>query len=521
MVATLLDTATPGQIRPSRADLVDLVAGAARQWLGVHTVRGLGDGLRIAAPLLLGFTAANALSAWLSNPDWQLGSGWLDGVVAVAWLSALLTRSLVPRISPLTIALAWLVTVAGAAVSAMVSQAPLPHIYQYGLIPGWIGVDIVAGLVAFIGMATVPTGPSTRERVALPAAVLGLVGSVLLVAEFGSPSMSPQPLPFWGNLVWLAPLVAFLIGLGVLGLAGSARWLWAAVWLLPLAPIGVSTSYGPFRWYFPPLWTLNSGSALITALTLMGGVLVATVIGLAALAATEGPAAAYHAAGSLSLGTAAGVCLYVVGASAYDGSVDRRALLLLPTLVCTLVAIVVPPVFARVLVIVALLLTLAGTYALASHGPWVEFATMGALVVLLSVASVAGPPRNRSRRIGVGALAGAPTVIMAAATITYGQPFPSPLSQDAQAMLIPGVAAVVLLPMLYWSARRLMLAARGWVAAVAALAGSVLWLCLLIGPAQDAATVAGLVGVVVIVMIGARLVARRVPATVGSAANRS
>jgi hypothetical protein len=233
--------------------------------------------------------------------------------------------------------------------------------------------------------------------------------------------------------------------------------------------------------------------------------MVAVIVGLAVAASSRGSAASFRLAGSFSLGTAAGLCLYLAADAAYDGGAATIAPPgLLAPLVLTTTALFVPTTLGRFLAVVGLGCVVANYFV--DMGLTVNYGTAGALVVLLLVAAAAG--RDGRRRTGVGAMVGAFVLAVLTSTVAFGEPLPWP-AVDAQATLLPGIASAVLVPMVYWSGRRLLWATNGWVAATPAFAGSVLWLMLLIGPASDPTAIAAGMAVLVLAMLAGRTVRRR------------
>jgi hypothetical protein len=258
MIATLLESAAPGQTRPSRAERADLYSGAAREWLGIHALRGLDAGLRLVAPVLLTLAAAYALSGLVLGDGAGIGQRGVTGVVVSAvWALAVFVRAVMPRASLATIGLAWLTTVSIGSIIAVTGKSTLDGGGATSGFPEGLAVVATAGLVALIAVGTTASSPSTVERVAVPIAVAGLVGAAALVVALNPDTDYSQPA--WERLLWTLPLAAFLAGLAVRVRTGSTRWLWAAALLLPLISDGMLVAYASLSPYFPPLYTVYGG----------------------------------------------------------------------------------------------------------------------------------------------------------------------------------------------------------------------------------------------------------------------
>lgn len=511
MVGTLVESAAPGQTRPSRADRADLIAGAVREWLGIHAVRGLAPGLRVVAPIMLVLAAGYALSGWfLPGNDGVAGQRDTFAVVVSAlWALAVLIRSVVPRAGLAALALAWLVTVAAGIAIAVAGRSTMADGGAIRGFPDSLTLEVGAGLVALIAVATVAGRPSTVERVVTPLAVAGLVSAAVL--DRANEHWATRP--GWTYLLWTLPVIALLVGLVVRVRTGSTSWLWAAALLLPLLPYGLMVAYVDALTTYPLLYFVLGPAAPVPTLTtmLVAGTVVAGLVGLAAVAAARGPSAPFRLGGSLCLGTAAGLFLFLAAAAAYHGgaaATDQWAILV-PAVLST-VALLVPAPAARVLALLAAGSTVAAVLADRDHSLGAEFGSMGALFVLLVVgASAVGRPSSRGvRRAGVGALAGSFVLAAGASTVGFGRPLPWP-DVDARVVIVPGIAAAVLVPLAYWSGRRLLLAGTGWVAAVPAFAGSALWITLLVVPVPDPAAVSLSVGGLVLSLLAGRIARRR------------
>src|SRR5215470_10820644 len=98
MLATLLETARPGQTGPGRRDVTEVLRGALRERLGMHCAPGLVTGVRIVGPVCLAVATAASIGTWALNPR-EPGFA----VVAGAWLLAALAYLVVPRLLGWTI----------------------------------------------------------------------------------------------------------------------------------------------------------------------------------------------------------------------------------------------------------------------------------------------------------------------------------------------------------------------------------------------------------------------------------
>src|SRR5262245_33618276 len=68
MLATMLETARPGQVRPDPRDVAEILRGALRERLGMHNAHGLAGGLRIAGPISLAVAVAFSVGTFVTNP---------------------------------------------------------------------------------------------------------------------------------------------------------------------------------------------------------------------------------------------------------------------------------------------------------------------------------------------------------------------------------------------------------------------------------------------------------------------
>src|SRR5437667_8243019 len=107
ILGTLLETARPGQTRPTVADTMDLFAGGVRQRLGLNQVPGLAAGMAVAGPVAL-VLAASVGVLGLSVYWWARNAGaldhpsspgdlWMPVVLWGLWPVAALVRAAAPR----------------------------------------------------------------------------------------------------------------------------------------------------------------------------------------------------------------------------------------------------------------------------------------------------------------------------------------------------------------------------------------------------------------------------------------
>ncbi|GIF62711.1 hypothetical protein Ais01nite_07460 [Asanoa ishikariensis] len=240
IVDTYLDLARPGQRRPSRADVVDLASGGARQHLRARHAHGLADALPFAATLAL--SAATALAAvWLVAAETvtiPVGVFWTSAgpfatLGAVAWIVWLLASvaALLGRGRPVVL-LALLATVATIPASVLTPYARPP---LFVLLP-----QVALGLLALFLPA---------RRVSYEPAVVGLAAAgiaVLVRTDF-----------FYYNLLDVLALVALGLAsaVAVAGVVftarGDTRGWWPFVLLLgPILLLALTrlSESGPQQW---------------------------------------------------------------------------------------------------------------------------------------------------------------------------------------------------------------------------------------------------------------------------------
>ena len=234
LLGTLLDTARPGQRRPTVADTADLLLGGLRQRLGGTVAADLEAGIALAAPFALALAAGLCGFLWLTVerlPDGLSAAGpfLTVGPAAYAvWLVAALLRAVLP-------AAASRVPVAAAmAVTALL--IPVAALTGYRRPPLWVIFALLGfGAIALAGGGTALAGAA---RLAVP--VGALVATALAKALLG---WQRTPDIWWDDYyqpaLWLSGIVAAIavIGIGCAGAVAAARgrparpYLWAALLL--------------------------------------------------------------------------------------------------------------------------------------------------------------------------------------------------------------------------------------------------------------------------------------------------
>src|SRR5262252_2974461 len=149
MLATLLDTAAPGQTWPSAGDVADIGRGALRERLGLAAVPGFAAGLRVAGPASLALTTAFSGGLWLLSLRTPAST-----VVTAAWLVAVAVSAVAPRFAGWSVSGAWLATV-GATVSEI--QHPVPNVNLLALPGEHFGAYTFALVGGFIAMVAALT----------------------------------------------------------------------------------------------------------------------------------------------------------------------------------------------------------------------------------------------------------------------------------------------------------------------------------------------------------------------------
>ena len=136
MLTTLMETARPGQARPDRRDVAELLRGALRERLGMHGAPGLVAGVRIAGPVCLAIATAFSVAIWALNPR-EPGFA----VAAGLWLVAALSYLFVPRALGWSIGAAWLGTIGAAATVGLPPEGPAAVTIPYGQVAQLVYLD--------------------------------------------------------------------------------------------------------------------------------------------------------------------------------------------------------------------------------------------------------------------------------------------------------------------------------------------------------------------------------------------
>ena len=311
IIGTLLDAAAPGQRRPSRADVADLLGGGVRERLGLNALPGLANGLRLAGPIALTITAGLAAGSWVTGARHAAGT-----VIAAAWVAAVLARVALPRTGAAPAVIAWLATVATAvAVDGMV---PLRGTKQE-----WFLAPVVLGAIAVVGTLH---RPALLERASLAAggaglAALSLAGPALAIPqqrEFRSVYVDVTlNLPQWALHFWLVPILLGVVGVALATGRRDTRALWAALILLVPTPLLVAPPYLPWT---PAVPAVTGGRLASELMVLVLAIVLAFAINIAVharQAETPSDAAADMLArcGRLCLAGAAGLAAFLLGAA--------------------------------------------------------------------------------------------------------------------------------------------------------------------------------------------------------------
>jgi hypothetical protein len=301
IITTYLDLAAPGQVRPTLADAIDLVASGLRQRFRVP--EDFAAGRDLAAPVALALAGGLSMFLWLAvEPLHGPGTGrdatW-GPVAYAAWLLGVAGWVALPRRYG-----RWPV---GSAMAVTVAVLPATALTGANRPPLWV----VFALVGFgaLTLATPPPRSATvRGAVVTGALVTAALGKALLAGRL--PETRWAVGYYWPTMA-LAGLVVAGAAAGVAAAAVPAAvrgrpvrpWLWAAL-LLAL----------PGGWLGP--WVVNDlGTG--PKFGRLAEMLLATCVVFAAMAALSGVrrAGALDRAGGVALGCAAGLAafLWVVG----------------------------------------------------------------------------------------------------------------------------------------------------------------------------------------------------------------
>ncbi len=153
IVATLLDSAQPGQRLPHPADAADLIWAGLRERLNMAGP-AISAGAAVAAPFALAVAAGVSGFLWWRVEPVTLHTGWsyqtLGPVMYASWLLALAVRVVRPVSARAAIA-----TAIGLTVAIPLAAAPLP----IERLPLWT-VMLLAGL----GLLALWGGPATVDE---------------------------------------------------------------------------------------------------------------------------------------------------------------------------------------------------------------------------------------------------------------------------------------------------------------------------------------------------------------------
>ena len=445
MLATLMETARPGQTRPDRRDVAEILRGALRERLGMHCAPGLVAGFRIAGPVGLAVAAAFSIGSWALNPR---ESGF--AIAAGLWAVAAVSYVAVPRLLGATIAAAWVGTIAAAATVGLRpgrrlitlpygEDAQLVFVaearVQYAL-------TITCGLIALLSVLVVHWRQSIVDRLGLAAGVGLAVYDTLLVrtgaigAQFN-----------WTGAIRTLPVVVLVAGLAVAAIRRSTAVLWAGLLLLVPMPLIARGAADPTM---ITVGFLNGPDAIVAAapmprlgVTGTSWLVLALALGAAFVVAVavadgyrrskvprDGRAALTRVSG-LALGFVGAICAYQLADSAYHGKLAFGPGNLLALMAPVMAAVAVPLLPGRLrrpvlVVVVAGVLTV--TYA-----QWVTVATAEMVVVVTLLLIIAmGEVGSSARLIGVGA-AGA---LVLTASLTWFMPGTSPVTTTVWRQLI-------------------------------------------------------------------------------------
>jgi hypothetical protein len=569
MLATLLDSAAPGQTRPTVTDTVDLLRAALRERSGLHAAPDLQSALRWVGPFCLAVTAGFTINTWAVNP----ASGTF-AVVGVLWVVAVLAAIALPRLTAPAIAVAWAVTVGISVWAALPSTRPQPVFFRTDEVlmrrpeAYAFALELVCGFIALISSFIVAWRLSRLDRIGLGVAVAGAAAFSVLVGGVGHIDAEPLVLrdPVWLNPVRLVPFALLAAGLVAVVWRRSTMLLWSGLLLLVPYPtmvpesITFSSAYllaDPLRrfWTQGP-WALVSGDAGFLSVgdwrtvgcTLLGAIAILTVFladadrrvprprdGRSALAALSG----------VALGVLAGSCLYILADTGLPGAVLRG-----PTQVPDPLQRVASS-GAEVTLTLAAALPLGFTVVAALAMPllprWLRPPVLLAVTVWLFTVP-AYPTGNFDRPVNYGAgftlfshpvltyafrvnlillvlvavadlrVRGWTVLISTVATVVLGA-WLSWLNEadiwafstaDWQAGILYALSTVVLVLALWWAPVVIVTAERGWVSALFAFAAGLLWIAQqLQWIVLDHTELAISLGAVVLVVLAGRILFRR------------
>ncbi|MGE5156000.1 MAG: hypothetical protein ACM3JP_00705 [Betaproteobacteria bacterium] len=530
MLATLLETATPGQQRPSRTDTMDILSGALRVRLGINAVPGFAAGLRIAGPINLVLATGFALLLWRSVAPPPMST-----VVGVAWLLAAAVQLVAPRWLAWAVLVAWLATLA-AAITVAVGGAAATFwvVFSHGAFSGPPGGpdqtylayasvrgvmfmgQLVCGLIALVSAGTVHWRPSRAERVAVVLAAVGLPGLALLRSARSTWPSGISPLWTYGLI--LLPIGILVFGAVMAVTRRSTGGLWAAL----LAYVGVTAVADR-----APTFLAAGGSRTLAELdprTLFGhdgllgvwgllfplagpegaillGAIVAVAVGVAAGPRSTPAGNALARLGGIALGAAAGVSLYELVSIWNSGGASPRDILIAASPAAAAIAVpFVPRWLHRPIILVALGTVLVSVYTDqlgAQH-------SVLALVLLLVIAAVS--VQANAALIGGSAIAALGLVAFIAwysLADVWSDPFG--VVQDTA---VPAVAALVLLVAPFAGVVAVLRHRRPWISGVLVFATGVFWILVQLQVVADTPFFLTLMAAGVAALLIARVVLR-------------
>lgn len=383
IIATLLEDARPGQRRPDRHEIADLLSGGLRERLGLHDTGGFMAGAALVSPVCLTVAAAYAVAFWL------LGARSAPATaVALGWILAVVIRAVTSRWS-------WLVLVAAVAATVWATAIGLWMLWM--VVAAW-------GLVAAIGEVGVAARPvrasfAGRFGPAIAVPILAVLTVWLAALTAARPGDGPAP-PVW-SLYGLDLLsdVAIVAGVALAAWRRDARLAWAAFLL-----------YGAWAVLSPPSGLVRLADGLGVALygqrwlyvLVVQVVLVVLTIYFAVAARRRGGSGlpALHRAGGVAIGFIAGAATVALAVSLADrdGSVAFAVVGLGALIVPAFTDRWVPAAMQRLVLAAALTTFIVSAVAgLRVHPSFVE-----AVAMLTVVAVVTRDSRVRD----LGAVAG-------------------------------------------------------------------------------------------------------------------
>jgi hypothetical protein len=517
MLDTLLEAAGPDRKTPTWRDAADLVGGGVRERAGAHAVPGFANGLRLAGPIALAMVAGVTGSAWLVGERTVAAS-----VVAVAWVAAVVARTLLPRTGALPALGATLVTAGATLVTAASTQAAIDAAVDAGQAvtvfpPMFVGTAL-AGLVATVGTAH---RPRPVERVAVPAGAL-FVAAFPVLATLGSAADSGASIVAYHtkNIVDLVLVGLALAGAVTLAWRRDARPWWALLVLLIAVPAVVFMPM--FSWVEIPVWV--PGSDLLGSVPATSGIALVVLAVCVHLRRTAAPLAS---CGVLSLVMAAGLSAYawfmeIIATGRPEAIAGAPAYFLF-----LLAAAVGPgrPGWQRwvrpALTASAVIAILATAYAVSGPaliGPALETIGVLTLLGLIALASPRSEPASRPAAVGglrrLGAITAVAVVALALAATNLGIPNPDLYepgvytAYSQEAFVPPAIAMVAFVATMVATAVAVLSRDRRWAAPLAAFAVGTLGVVVFCHLSSDSRVIAAMVATAVALLIAIRLASR-------------